>query len=191
MSMFIEHKEENKYILGYYSDEHDVLHAVKNIREKGMKIHNVISPFPIHGIDDALGFKRTRIPVMGFLVGILGGILFFSFMMWVDTVDYPINYNGKPNSLLGMPAFVPIWFEVSVLCAAFSMVFTFLYSCRLKPRTKGDKYNPIFDLKLLDDKMAIILEDDQDGAKVEEFTAALKENHAEAVEVKMIGELEN
>jgi hypothetical protein len=189
--MFIEHKEENKYILGYYSDEHDVLHAVKNIREKGMKIHNVISPFPIHGIDDALGFKRTRIPVMGFLVGILGGILFFSFMMWVDTVDYPINYNGKPNSLLGMPAFVPIWFEVSVLSAAFSMVFTFLYACRLKPRTKGDKYNPIFDLKLLDDKMAIILEDDQDGAKVEEFTAALKENHAEAVEVKMIGELEN
>jgi len=191
MSMFIEHKEENKYVLGYYSDEHDLLHAVKNIREKGLKIHNVISPFPIHGIDDALDFKRTRIPVLGFIVGMLGGILFFSFMMWIDTVDYPINYDGKPNSLLGMPSFVPIWFEVSVLCAAASMVFTFLYSCRLKPRIKGDEFNPIFDRALTDDKMVIVLEDAKGGVKVADFETALKENHAENVVVKSIGELED
>ena len=191
MSMFIEHKEENKYVLGYYSDEHDLLHAVKNIREKGMKIHNVISPFPIHGIDDALDFKRTRIPVLGFMTGITCGILFFCFMMWIDTIDYPINYDGKPNSILGMPAFVPIWFEVSVLTAAASMVLTFLYSCRLKPRTKGDEYNPIFDKKLTDDKMVIVLEDGQEGANVSEFETVLKDNHAENVVVKTIGELED
>lgn len=189
MSMFIEHKEDQKYVLGYYSDEHDLLHAVDGIKEKGHKIHNVISPFPIHGIDPKLGFERTRIPVMGFIVGISGGILFLLFMLWIDTVNYPLVYNGKPNSILGLPSFVPIWFEVSVLTAAFSMVGTFFYSCRLKPGgSASDKYNPIFDPALTDDKMAIVIEDA--GGKVSVIEEDFKANHAEKVVTTTLAELD-
>ena len=68
--------EKNKnFIVGIFDDEDILLHAVEDIREKGVKIQEVFSPFPVHGLDDALGYKRSRLPIAAFLFGMTGTTL--------------------------------------------------------------------------------------------------------------------
>ena len=68
--------EKNKnFVVGIFDDEDVLLHAVEHIREKGVKIQEVFSPFPVHGLDDALGYKRSRLPIAAFLFGITGTAL--------------------------------------------------------------------------------------------------------------------
>ena len=181
--------DNKKYVLGYFDDEHQVLHAVKDIRqEKRMDIQNVHSPFPIHGIDDLLGMKRTRIPVMGFCVGITCGILMVVFMSWIHAVNYPLIYGGKPY--FAFPSFIPIWFEVTVLTAAFSMFFTFLYSCRLKPSVKNE-FNPVWDRRVTDDLFIISLAADKNESPevFQKYKSVLNENGALRVEEKTLADI--
>ena len=63
---------EDTYIVGVYGDDDITLKAVKSIREAGVRIYEVFSPFPIHGIDEALGYKRSRLPKAAFMFGVLG-----------------------------------------------------------------------------------------------------------------------
>ena len=185
-SMFIKYNNDNQYVLGYYDHEHELLKAVKAMLSSGYKIHNVITPFPVHGLDHAMGMKQTRIPTVGFLVGITCGILFLLFMLWINMYSYPLNFGGKPQ--FALPAFVPIWFEVSVLTASIGMVVTFMYTCRLKP-DMNNEYNPIFDKKLTDDKMVIIFEMAK-GESIEGLENALKSNGALSVVSKTLDEVQ-
>ena len=185
-SMFIKHNNDSQYVLGYYEHEHDLLKAVKGLKSAGQKIHNVITPFPIHGLDHALGMKKTRIPTVGFLVGMTSGILFLLFMLWINMSSYPLNFGGKPQ--FSLPAFVPIWFEVSVLTASIGMVVTFMYTCRLKPGLKNE-FNPIFDTKLTDDKMVIVFELPKDES-IQSIENTLKEHGASSVVSKTLDDVQ-
>tara|TARA_B100000683_G_C12475280_1_gene549292 strand:- start:896 stop:1462 length:567 start_codon:yes stop_codon:yes gene_type:complete len=176
-SMFIKHSHDNQYVLGFYSHESNLLKGVKGMMAEGHKIHNVITPFPVHGLDNALGMEKTRIPTIGFLVGITCGILMLCFMLWINMSSYPLIIGGKPQ--FSLPAFVPIWFEVSVLTASISMVVTFLYACRLKPGVKNE-WNPIFDPGFTDDKMAVVFELPKDKS-IEEVATVLKNHGAHEV----------
>lgn len=183
MSMFIDHSKENKYILGFYQGEHDLLTGVKGLKATGLNIHNVITPFPIHGLDDAMEMKRTRIPVLGFAVGMICGLLMLYFMLWVNTHDYPLNIGGK--SQFSVPAMVPIWFEVSVLTGCIAMVAVFFYSCRLSPVGCNSNWNPIFDKDLTNDKLAVVFEasTEEDEKNIIE---ALENNGAKDITSKRI-----
>ena len=184
-SMFIKHSKDNQYVLGYYDHESDLLKAVKALKSAGQKIHNVITPFPVHGLDNAMGMKKTRIPTVGFLVGITCGILFLCFMLWINMSSYPLIIAGKPQ--FSLPAFVPIWFEVTVLTASISMVVTFLYTCRLKPGLKNE-WNPIFDTKITDDKMVIVFELPKEDS-IESIENTLKEHGASSVVSKTLDDV--
>ena len=85
-----------KYILGLFRDEEPLLHAVHELRKEGNKIHEVYTPFPVHGLDEALGYKRSRLPRAAFLFGCLGGTLGLSMQAWMLGVDWPMNIGGKP-----------------------------------------------------------------------------------------------
>ena len=185
-SMFIKHSVDNQYVLGYYDHESDLLAGVKGLQNAGHKIHNVITPFPVHGLDNLMGMEKTRIPLVGFLVGMTCGLLMLTFMLWVNVVDYPLIIGGKPQ--FALPAFVPIWFEVSVLTASISMVVTFMYSCRLKPGVKNE-WNPIFDRRLTDDKMVIVFELPKEDS-IDEIKGALETNGAQAVVSKTLEDAE-
>ncbi len=73
----IQNMTNKKYVLGVYDDEEVLLHAIENIRAAGTKIHEVFSPFPIHGIDDALGIERSRLPIAAFFLRLLRFIFRF------------------------------------------------------------------------------------------------------------------
>ncbi len=82
------------------------------------------SPFPIEGLAEALGFRRTRIPLVVFLGGLVGCLGGFFLQYWVSAVDYPLNVGGRP--LFSWPAFIPVTFELTILVAAFAAVLGML-----------------------------------------------------------------
>jgi hypothetical protein len=119
------------YISVSFDDEVPLLQAVKRLRENNEVINDVLTPFPIHGLDEAMSIRRTRIPVVGFIFGALGAVFAFGFQAWVFTVSYPLIIGGKP--FFSAPTFIPITFEVTVLFAGLSMVAALLIRSHLKP----------------------------------------------------------
>lgn len=137
-------EKEKNFVLGVFEDEDVLLHAVAHVRAAGVKIHEVFSPFPVHGLDEALGYKRSRLPIAAFLFGMTGMSLALLMMYWMNGYDWPMIIGGKPYAPL--PTFIPITFEGTVLISAFGMVGTFLLVSNLKPYGKPR----IFDIRSTD-----------------------------------------
>ncbi|HVG40935.1 MAG TPA: DUF3341 domain-containing protein [Chitinophagaceae bacterium] len=127
-----------KFIVSNFYDEQVLFPAVKQVRKAGYKIHDVYTPFPIHGLDAAMGLRDTSLHTAGFIYGITGTTVAFSFITWVFTTDWPLNIGGKP--FFAVPAWIPIMFELTVLFAAVGMVLTFCYLCQLAPFVKKDHF---------------------------------------------------
>jgi hypothetical protein len=139
------------YIEVYFDDEAPLLQAVKKLRENNETITDVLSPFPVHGLDEALSIKRSRIPVVGFIFGAIGAISAFGFQAWVFTTSYPLIIGGKP--FFSVPTFIPITFEVTVLFAGLSMVAALLIRSHLKPEIY---FKPV-DERITDDRFVILV----------------------------------
>ena len=140
-----------KYILGIFDDEDVLLNAVKKVRESGLKIHEVFSPFPIHGLDDALGYERSRLPIAAFMFGALGTTLALLMQFYMMDVDWPMIIGGKNTYSV---TFVPVTFELTVLLSALGMVGTFLVISDMKPWGKPK----IFDIRSTDDKHVMAID---------------------------------
>src|ERR671921_905499 len=141
-----------KFVVGNFYDEQVLFPAVKQVRKAGYKIHDVYTPFPIHGLDAAMGLRDTSLHTAGFVYGIAGTTTAFSFITWVFTTDWPLNIGGKP--FFSLPAWIPIMFELTVLFAAVGMVLTFCYLCQLAPFVKKDHFN----LRSTDDTFVVAIE---------------------------------
>ncbi len=107
-------------IAGIWTTEAGILKAAKSVREMGFAKVDAITPYPVHGMEEALKIKRSDIPYVTFGMGLLGLVLGTAFTWWTSAVDYPLNIGGKP--LFSLPAFVPIMFEITILFAALSSV---------------------------------------------------------------------
>jgi hypothetical protein len=129
-----------KFVVGSFDDEAVLFPAVKKVRAAGYKIHDVYTPFPVHGLDHALGLRETSLHTAGFIYGITGTTTALSFMSWVFTTDWPMNIGGKPH--FPLPAFIPITFELTVLFSAVGMVMTFMYLCQMAPFVKKHIFHP-------------------------------------------------
>ena len=134
-----------------YDDDEVLKNSATQLVAKGVKISEVFSPFPIHGIDPIIGVKNTRLGIMAFLYGLTGLTLATVGMRYFMIVDWPMNIGGKPNFsyLDNMLAFVPISFEFTVMCAAHGMAITYLLRNKTlpgmpaqnpDPRTTDDKF---------------------------------------------------
>jgi hypothetical protein len=145
----------NNYIIGLFKDEEVLIDAVKKIRAEGIKIYDVLTPFPVHGLDHAMGLKESRLHIAGFVYGITGTTCALSFMSWVFTSNWPMIYGGKP--FFSFPAFIPITFEFTVLCAGVGMTLTFLLRCGLYPGRNREK----LDDRITDDAFCIVFNKDK------------------------------
>lgn len=166
-------------IHGIYDDEVPLLEGCKKLRDAGIRIKEVFSPFPIHGIDPIIGVPRTRIAITAFLYGLTGCSL-STWMMWYMMVsDWPTDIGGKPSFeyYMAMPAFIPITFESTIFCAAHGMALTYLLRCWLVPGAKAKNPDP----RTTDDKFMIYLElnDEQatDAEGILRTTGASEVNH--------------
>ncbi|GAB3636924.1 DUF3341 domain-containing protein [Hymenobacter arcticus] len=167
-----------RFALGIFDDEDTLLHAVDNVRAAGVKIYDVFSPYPVHGIDDALGIERSRLPIAAFFYGMCG----LAFALWMQIYmlgfDWPMIIGGKPN--IALPAFIPVSFELTVFFTCHGMVITFYTISKLYPRFK----TPVLDVRSTDDKfvMAILL--DEQSSQMPQLTQLLRENGASEVNQK-------
>lgn len=145
-------EKDTHFITGVFDDEDVLLQAIKEVRSTGVKIHEVYSPFPIHGIDDYLGYKRSRLPVAAFFFGLLGTILALTMQYYMMQYDWPMIIGGKDHGAL--PDFIPVTFELTVLLSSFGMVGVFFVSTNLKPWAQPR----IFDLRITDDKFVMAID---------------------------------
>ena len=141
-----------KFVVGCFDDEKVLFPAVKQVRRAGYKIHDVYTPFPVHGLDHAIGIRETSLHTAGFIYGITGTSTALGFMGWIFTSDWPLNIGGKPH--FPLPAFVPIIFELTVLFAAVGMTLTFCYLCQLSPFLKRHHFHP----RATDDLFVMVIE---------------------------------
>jgi len=166
----------SKYITAYYHDETDLLKGLKLIQSKGLKVSDVLTPFPVHGLDTALGIKRSRLSVVAFAGGAAGAILGFAFQTWVFTNAYPINFGGKP--LFSAPSFMPVTFELAVLFAAFAMVIAFFVTNKIGPGAK----TVIHDERITDDRFLLVVKFDESNSA--SALSVLEEAGAEGITIK-------
>lgn len=165
-------------IYGLYSDEIDLMDAVKLANSKHLEIMEVFTPFPVHGLDPLLGFEESRLHIGGFIYGAIGTLTAFLGMTWIFTKDWPVIFGGKPY--WAVPSFIPITFELTVLFAAIGMVVTFYVVNGLGPGVTL----PILDDRITDDKFCIAFDKSEvDAATAEAF---LRESGAEEVDSKII-----
>lgn len=168
---------DKRIINGIYDDDEKVLKSAKVLRAANFSVKEVFSPFPVHGIEAVLGIKKTRLATCAFLYGITG-LLLGTLMMWYMMVgDWPNIIGGKPNWIYfqNMPAFIPITFECTVLCAAHGMALTFFLRSWLLPGVTPKNPDP----RTTDDKFCMQVEaEDRD---VQAIVSKMKENGAEEV----------
>ena len=120
-----------EFLVGSFAHAADALAAVRRIRAQGFRIYDVHTPYPVHGLDEAMGLRRSRIPVVALLAGAAGLAFALALQFYCAVFDWPLNVGGKPpNSTL---AFVPIAFELTVLCAGLASAGAFLFTSRLFP----------------------------------------------------------
>jgi hypothetical protein len=163
-----------KVIYAMYDDDDVLKDGAKKLVAKGVKISEVFSPFPIHGIDPIIGIKNTRLGIMAFLYGLTGLLLATIGMRFFMVVDWPMNIGGKPNFsyLDNMLAFIPITFEFTVLCAAHGMAITYLLRNKTLPGMPAQNPDP----RTTDDKFVIEIRlSENDKFTSDELEGMLKE----------------
>ena len=169
----------SKVIHAFYNDDEVVLDAVKKVKAANHHIEEVFCPFPVHGLDKAMGLAPTRIAITSFMYGITGLGIAIWLTYYTMIADWPQDIGGKPSFSWAenMPAFVPIMFELTVFFAAHLMVITFYMRSRIWPFKKAENPDP----RTTDDHflMEIEVHDNE-----EELTALL--NETGAVEINLV-----
>jgi ActD protein len=152
-------------VLAIYDNPDTLLVAAARVREHGYRNADAFTPYPVHGLSEALGIKKSWVPYVTLVMGLTGAALGLWFEIWTSAVDWPINVGGKP--FVSLPAFIPITFESGVLIGGTMTLAALLVACGL-PNFRA----PILDRSLTDDRFALFIPDagpDWTEARTTEF----------------------
>ena len=165
---------EAKVIHAIYTDDDLLMQAVKQTRSANYNITEVFTPFPVHGLDKAVGLAPTRIAITSFMYGLVGLTVAVLMMNFIMIEDWPQNIGGKPSFHFyqNMPAFIPIMFELTVFFAGHLMVITFYMRSKLWPFKKAENPDP----RTTDDHF--LMQVDAGSHDVEELTKFLYDTGA-------------
>jgi hypothetical protein len=171
--------EASKVIHAIYTDDDVLMSAVKRVKAERYHIEEIYTPFPVHGLDKAMGLAPTRIAITAFIYGLIGLTVSIVMMNYIMIEDWPQDIGGKPSFsyIQNMPAFVPIMFELTVFFAAHLMVITFYLRSRMWPFKNAENPDP----RTTDDHF--LMEIAVDGNE-KELESLLKETGA--VEINLI-----
>jgi hypothetical protein len=180
-------EEKTKYLVGIYDDDEKLLHAVEKIRGRGYEIDDVFTPFPVHGLDHALGYRDSRLPDVAFVFGALGCTIALVMMTYMYTFDWRVNVGGKP--VFPFPNFIPITFELTVLIGSLGMVGTYLFVNRLSPAIKPEVVDP----RQTDDRFVMVIKakDELESYNSEVFAAYKETGAIETREQMLVGKWYN
>ncbi len=124
-------------LMAEFTTADQLLECARRSYQEGYRRMDAYSPYPVEGLSEAIGFHRSRIPLLVLFGGIFGGLSGFYLQYWINVIDYPLNLGGRPYN--SWPSFIPVTFELTILCAAFAAVFGLLALNRLPM-----PYHPVF-----------------------------------------------
>jgi hypothetical protein len=139
-------------VLALYADPDSLLAAASRVREHGFRNVDAYTPYPVHGLSEALGIRKSWVPYVTLVTGISGAALGLLFQIWASAIDWPINIGGKPY--VSLPAFIPITFEAGVLLGGTMTLAALLIACGL-PNFRA----PILDRDLTNDRFGLFIPD--------------------------------
>ena len=167
-------------LLAEFNTPAEVLHAAEKLRDAGYTQFDTHSPFPIHGMDAAMGLKDSKLGLIVFPMALAGTTAAFLMMWWMNGVDYRLVIGGKPP--YSLPSMVPIMFELTILFSAFATVFGMFHLNRL-PR----HHHPIFNSDRFkgfsDDKFFLSVESSDPKWNIERTKKLLEGCHPAHVEL--------
>lgn len=123
-----------------FTDPERLLAAVQQLARDGYTVLDTYTPFPVHGMDEAMGMKPSRLPRACLAFAVLGLLTALALQVWTSAFDYPLRVGGKP--LAAIPAFIPVLFELTVLFAGLGVVASLLLVARLRPRFRVPNLHP-------------------------------------------------
>lgn len=167
-----------KFLVGIYDDDDVVLKAVRDVKKAGVRIHEVYTPFPIHGLDVALGHPRSRLGIAAFLFALSGTTTALLLTSYMESFDWPMIVGGKDS--FSIIVYVPVIFELTVLFCALGMVGTFIVSNGLGPTVKPLMY----DLRTTDNKFAMAIDMSKNDLGEVDIERVLRNTGAAEVNVK-------
>lgn len=129
------------FVLGEFEDERAILDAARTLRARGVGGLDLHTPYPIHGADEALGLRRSTVPVVALVAGVTGAVSGYALQWWTVGIDWPLNVGNRPPH--SPPAFVPITFELGVLFSALAIFFGLLFAYFRFPRV----HHPVFEVE--------------------------------------------
>jgi hypothetical protein len=171
--------EASKVIHAIYTDDDVLMSAVKKVKAERFHIEEIYTPFPVHGLDKAMGLAPTRIAITAFIYGLIGLTVATVMMNFIMIEDWPQNIGGKPSFsyIENMPAFVPIMFELTVFFSAHLMVLTFYLRSRMWPFKNAENPDP----RTTDDHFLMEIAVNGNEKKLEELLAGTG-----AVEINLV-----
>lgn len=162
-----------------FTDPDAAIAAVRRLGALGFVVSDAYTPFPVHGMDEALGLRPTRLPLATLVGGVAGGSLALSFMIWTHAYDWPLNIGGKSD--LSLPGIIPVAFELTVLLAAFATVSALFLRGRLWPRLRGETAPGQPHPAVTDDRFVLVVEERDGSFDRARFRAACADLGAAAV----------
>ncbi len=129
------------YVLGEFEREHPLLEAARALRAKGHRNLDLHSPYPLHGADEALGLRRSTVPLVTLIAGVTGAVSGYVLQVYVNAFDWPLNVGNRPPH--SPPAFIPVTFELGVLFAALSIFLGLIFVYFGFPRV----HHPAFEVE--------------------------------------------
>lgn len=163
-----------KGIAAIFQNEDQVVKAVEIMRDKKFQKFDAYTPYPIHGLDDAMGLKPSYVPYFTLLGGLAGTFTAVSMMTYMSVIDWPMNVGGKP--LVSLPAWIPIMFELTVLLAGLTTAAVMFFAAKIPKISRKP-----FDLRITDDRFAVYVPDCEKGYNEAELRKIFQELGAEDV----------
>ncbi len=168
-------------VLGLFDSSQQLMDAIPAVKARVSGRLEAYTPYPIHGIEKALGLRKSPVGGMVFIMGLIGAISAMAFELWTEGIDYPLVTGGKP--LFSWQAFVPIMFEVTVLFACFTAGLGMLFLLNRLPFFRHPMLRSKSMPLITRDKFALAVEADGEALDVDAIAAALREAGAQTIEV--------
>jgi hypothetical protein len=140
----------SRYTAAFFKREGDLLAAAREARQAGFEVYDVYTPFPVHGMDRAVGLGRSRLTWIAFVAGAIGLMFGLGLQVWTSVYDWPLNVGGKPFN--SFPLFIPVTFELTVLFSGLIAIGVLLMRNRLWLFSK----RRVFD-RVSDDRFVLVL----------------------------------
>ncbi|MCO5265883.1 MAG: DUF3341 domain-containing protein [Lentimicrobium sp.] len=159
------------HIIGVFDEEDTLMAAVNQVKQEGIEISEIYTPYPMHEVIEAMG-KKTRFTFAAFLYGFIAAVSVLAFLYYTSVIDWPVNYGGKPTN--AFPSFIVVTIILTILTITLASLFTFSARAAIFP---GKAYI-LPDSRSTDDKFVIVFDKSLLKNSVDKLTSILREKGA-------------